>query len=256
MTTEPPIADRSLFVSGKYVIELSQSEEDIRKAQSLRYQVFNIELDEGLDTSHNQQLDIDKYDSQCDHLLVIERETNQVIGTYRMQTYNQAQSYHGFYTAEEFYLDGLPQEILKNGVEVGRACIQQKHRNGRVLYLLWRGIAEYMKRKSCRYLFGCCSLSNTNPQEGWLAMDYLKHNNHLHNDYCLDVKESYICPKVDRDANSWQEVTLPQLFRLYLDLGAKVLSAPALDTEFKTIDFLVLVDIEKLDERTRVLFFK
>lgn len=237
-------------------MELAQSDQEVRKAQSLRYQVFNIELDEGLEASHPRQLDIDKYDPQCDHLLVIERKNRQVIGTYRMQTYEKAQRHHGFYTEDEFVMDGLPHEILENAVEVGRACIHQDHRNGRVLYLLWRGIAEYMKRTSSRYLFGCCSLSSTDPKEGWIAMDYLKHYHHLHPKYHLRAKQTYFCPETDRNADDWKEMTLPQLFRLYLNLGAKVLSEPAIDAEFKTIDFLVLVDTQKLDEQTRVLFFK
>lgn len=252
----PLTNDESLVISGKYLVELAQSQQEVRKAQSLRYQIFNIELDEGLEASHTRQLDIDKYDPQCDHLLVVDRKTEQVIGTYRMQTYEKAQNHHGFYTEDEFVMDGLPKEILEKAVEVGRACIHQDHRNGRVLYLLWRGIAEYMKQTSTRYLFGCCSLSTTDPEEGWIAMDYLQNNNYLHNLYYLAARPAYICPETDRNPIAWQETSLPQLFRLYLDLGAKVLSEPAIDGEFKTIDFLVLVDTHKLDERTRVLFFK
>ena len=53
-----------------------------------------------------------------------------------------------------------------------------------------------------------------------------------------------------------QDIKLPQLFRLYIDVGAKICSPPALDKAFKTIDFLVLLDIDELTEQTRTLFFK
>ncbi len=87
-------------------------------------------------------------------------------------------------------------------------------------------------------------------------MDYLRHNDHLHGDYHLDTTSKFECPKVERDEDAWQNVKLPQLFRLYIDLGAKTLSKPALDNEFKTIDYLIIVDIKQLDERSKTLFFK
>ncbi|SHF86698.1 ornithine-acyl[acyl carrier protein] N-acyltransferase [Fodinibius roseus] len=247
----------SLFISNRYAVRLAKTEEDIRKAQALRYSIFNIELGEGLESSHSNRLDVDRYDAQCDHLLVVDRKTEQIIGTYRMQDYQKARQQHGFYTAEEFTLSELPEEMLSESVEVGRACIHKDHRNGRVLYLLWRGIAEYIKMKSARYLIGCCSINSTDPGEGWAVMDYLVHNNHVHETYTLVPTPVFDCPKRNYDTGETQhEVELPQLFRLYLSLGAKVLSNPALDSSFKTIDYLIIVDITKLDEQTRTLFFK
>lgn len=248
--------DQTLITSNKYSVELAKTEYELRQAQSLRYKVFNVELEEGLERSHNHQLDVDKYDAQCDHLLVRERKTDTVIGTYRMQTHAQAQNHHGFYTADEFQMAEIPQEVLKNSVEVGRACIHRDHRNGRVLYLLWRGIAKYMQTYNARYLLGCCSLKSTDPKQGWIMMDYLQHNGHIHSQYRIRATADYNCPPADRQPDAWKRVEPPQLFRLYLDLGAKVLSKPALDKDFKTIDYLIIVDVEELDEQTRALFFK
>lgn len=235
---------------------MADTKEDLRNAQSLRYEVFNLELGEGLESSHENELDIDKYDFQCHHLLVIERSSDSVIGTYRLQTYPRAQKNNGFYTADEFQLSKLPDDLLQHSVEVGRACIHKEHRNGRVLFLLWRGIAEYMKITESRYLFGCCSITSTDPAEGWTVMDYLREKGHLHEQYSLDTKGEFECPEVEYDPEGWREVKLPQLFRLYIDLGAKVLSKPALDKNFKTIDFLILVDINELDERSKALFLR
>lgn len=245
-----------LLSSNKYKVRFAESEEDLRAAQSLRFEVFNLELGEGLEKSHEDELDSDKYDQQCDHLIVIDRGSDNVIGTYRMQTFNSARKHHGFYTADEFDIESLPEDVLNKSVEVGRACIAKEHRNGRVLYLLWRGIAEYLKLTSSRYLFGCCSITSTNPKDGWIVMDYLRHNGHIHDNYNLDTTSKFDCPEVERDEDAWKNVKLPQLFRLYIDLGAKTLSKPALDNAFKTIDYLIIVDIEELDERSRTLFFR
>jgi putative hemolysin len=245
-----------ILANNKYNVRFAKTDEDLRAAQSLRYRVFNLELGEGLASSHEDELDSDEYDDQCDHLLVIERESEKVIGTYRMQTYEIARKHHGFYTENEFNIYTLPDKILDKSVELGRACIAKAHRNGRVLFLLWKGIAEYMKLTSTRYLFGCCSLTSTNPKDGWVVMDYLRHEGHMHEEYYLDTTPEFNCPESERDDDAWENVKLPKLFRLYIDLGAETLSKPALDSNFKTIDFLIIVDTKKLDERTKTLFFK
>lgn len=246
----------NLITNNKYVVRFAQTEEDLEAAQRLRFEVFNIELGEGLESSFEYQRDIDPYDDQCHHLMVIERSSENVIGTYRMQTYRIAQRAKGFYTEGEYKISDLPDEILKNSIEVGRACIQREHRNGRVLYLLWRGLARYMMHTETRYLFGCCSLTSQDETEAWQVMQYLRHKNYLHPHLRTETKPDYECEAVDVDPNAWKDIKLPQLFRLYMDLGAKVCSPPALDQEFKTIDYLVILDVESLDERTQMLFFK
>lgn len=245
-----------LLISNRYLVRLAETDEDIKKAQALRYRVFNLELGEGLSSSEENQLDADKYDSQCDHLLVIDRNDKQIIGTYRMQTYKRATNHEGLYTSDEFDVGDVPETVLQRSVEVGRACIDRDHRNGRVLYLLWRGLAKYLNMTDSRYLFGCCSITSQDPQEAWVVMDYLEQNNYLHEDFKLETKEGYRCVEVERDKEAWKSITLPQLFRLYMSLGAKVLSKPAIDREFKTIDYLVMLDIQNLDERSRMLFFQ
>jgi putative hemolysin len=246
----------SNFLStNKYEVQFAQNEDDLSAAQRLRYEVFNVELGEGLKASGETRRDEDIYDDQCDHLLVIFRQTGAVIGTYRMQTFFNARRNNGLYTAKEFNLSTLPDQLLQSSVEVGRACISAEHRNGRVLFLLWRGLAKYMMRNEKRYLFGCCSLTSQSPQEAWNVMKYLEMHHHVHDKFLLDTTANFECPKKEPESEKVDQISLPQLFRLYMDLGAKVCSHPAMDREFKTIDYLVLLDVKKLDERTRMLCF-
>ncbi len=247
--------EEDLISNNRYLVRFAQSKEDLQKAQRLRYRVFNIELGEGLNGSHQLQLDVDKYDDQCHHLMVIERAENEVIGTYRMQTYESAAGNNGYYTANEFNISALPDTILKQSVEVGRACIDAQHRNGRVLFFLWRGLAKYMTYFNKRYLLGCCSLTSQSPQEAWNVQQYLINHGHLHKNLQVETQQEYHCARKEPNKEAIAHIILPKLFRLYMDLGAKVCSPPALDAEFKTIDYLVLLDIESLDERARLLFF-
>lgn len=133
-----------------------------------------------------------------------------MIGTYRMQTYEMAAAANGFYSAAEFDLTRLPEEIIKNSVEVGRACIAEAHRNGRVLFLLWRGLAVYMMLTKKRYLFGCCSLTSQNPQEGKQVMDYLQANGHVHPDLQVLPQSDFVCYQDDLVLQQECSVKIPR----------------------------------------------
>jgi len=43
---------------------------------------------------------------------------------------------------------------------------------------------------------------------------------------------------------------VPKLLMAYLSIGAKICGPPAIDREFKTIDFLTLLDLDSLPAST------
>lgn len=65
----------------------------------------------------------------------------------------------------------------------------------------------------------------------------------------------FACETDGLNLDASEGAKLPRLFRTYLRSGAKVCSSPAIDRQFKTIDFLALFDIAEMDERTAKLFF-
>ena len=81
-----------------YKTRFAANADDIRAAQSLRFAVFNIELNEGLEASHATGLDSDPFDDVCDHLLVEHQPTGQIVGTYRLQTGVVAAARLGYYS--------------------------------------------------------------------------------------------------------------------------------------------------------------
>jgi len=251
------ILSEDILKNNRYTIRFARNREEITAALRLRFNVFNLELGEGLQESYKSKMDLDKYDDQCNHLIVIENDSGKVIGTYRMQSSDQALKGEGFYTSDEFYLNQLPDRILKNAVELGRACIAKEHRSGRVLYMLWRGMAAYVQAMKKRYLFGCCSVTSQDPYLGCSIETYLRENNYYHSKYYVDVKKEFACKTLDEKSINKIESTdeLPTLFKLYLELGTLVCSPPALDKNFKTIDFLILLDICRLNEKSKALFF-
>lgn len=244
------------IAEGRYTARFARTPEEIDAALRLRFEVFNLELHEGLESSYITERDEDEFDQTCHHLIVLERATNNVIGTYRLRTLEMARLAHGFYSETEFNLSLLPAEVIGKAVEIGRACIDRNHRNSRVLFLLWKGLALYTTFMNKRYLFGCCSLTSQDCTEGQRALFQLQRDGHLHDTLRVAPRPEFACGENDFHSQAIdEELELPRLFGTYLRIGAKVCGEPVIDREFKTIDFFVIVDKTTIDERYFEMFF-
>ena len=235
---------------GFHIRFLKGDSPDLDAVLRLRYRVFNLELQEGLLRSHLSGKDEDGFDRYCDHLVICENRTGVPVGTYRLQTFEMAQANIGFYSAAEFDFTRFPNAYLKNGIEIGRACIAKEHRNVKVLFLLWKGLVKYLEMKGKRYLFGCTSLTEQDPREGWHAFDYLSTHGYLHPEIFLGVCPDFECGEPLEAPYPLKKKTIPRLLKAYLNFGARICSEPAVDRAFGTIDFLTLLDIDDLDEKT------
>ncbi len=246
VTTDPVLAETSLFR-----VSLAQTTQDLEECQRLRYLVFNLELGEGLSTSERSGLDIDPFDSFCDHLMVRDLETSKLVGTYRLQTGETAAQNLGYYGNQLF--DFTPYDpVRKEVLELGRACVHVDFRNTLVLHSLWKGLAIYATRTESRYLLGCNSISSQDENFGAAMYESLKTK------YLVEPRLRTM-PQPDcccHPTGAPVEITRPpRLFRAYLDISARVCGPPAIDREFKTIDFLTLIDLGHLPVRVRTRFF-
>jgi putative hemolysin len=230
---------------GRYSLRFARTEAELDALLRLRFEVFNVELGEGLAESWSSARDVDEFDALCHHMIVVDRASGAVIGTYRLQTSEMAAAGAGFYSAREFGLDGLPESVRGAAVELGRACIAREHRSSRALILLWRGLAAYLRWNHKRYLFGCCSLTSQSPAEGWAVHDELAARAALHPSLRVEPLPALACTRGEA-LPSLPDGGVPALFDMYLRMGARVVSAPALDRAFGTIDYLVLFDVEDL----------
>ncbi|MGE0554204.1 MAG: GNAT family N-acetyltransferase [Gemmatimonadales bacterium] len=259
-TAAYPIAQASLpgdeVEAGSYLVRFARESSDLDALLRLRYQVFNLELGEGLDSSHLSGRDEDELDARFHHLLIVSRKTDEVVGTYRMQTGEMARSGAGFYSDQEFDLSLLPDAVVADAVEIGRACVAREHRNGRVLHLLWRGLALYLTWNRKRYLFGCCSVNSQDPEVGLAVHAHLETIDAVHRDVRVMPRPGYECRRVGPPTASPPASHVPALFQTYLALGAKACGPPAIDRDFKTIDWLVMLDVGRIDPATHRAFFR
>lgn len=207
-------------------------------SQALRFEVFNLELNEGLSASYERGLDEDPFDAVCDHLVVEDQSSGAIVGTYRLQTGSRAGNALGYYSEREF--DFTPYEPLRpRMLELGRACIHREHRNFTVLNLLWRGIAQYASEHGARYLIGCSSITSQDPATGSAAWRRLQA--HLVSEGLRTRPTAGFACELAVEAPDAPRI--PRLLSAYLALGAGICGPPAIDREFRTIDFLTLLDL-------------
>lgn len=260
--------------AGRYRLRLAETVEDRNAACRLRFKVFNIELGEGLEISYETGLDQDRFDTVCEHLLVEDKSSRRIVGTYRMQSGTTAGHNLGYYSEQEFSFatyEPLRAEIL----ELGRASIDREHRTPEVLTLLWRGIAQYANDMGLRYLIGCSSLNSNDPAEGWQMYRQLE-SYRVPPEFETAPSQEYACPIEQQGADAQtlpctrdrsfarpaaetlssnaHLVQVPKLLKTYLAIGARIAAPPAWDREFRTIDFLTLLDLRLLSSAARNRF--
>ncbi|MFH9470519.1 GNAT family N-acetyltransferase [Streptomyces clavifer] len=230
-----------------YRVSLATGPEDVRAAQRLRHQVFAGELGARLD-SLEPGLDSDAFDAHCDHLLVREAATGDVVATYRLLPPEGARLAGGLYAEGEFDLSRLA-PIRDDLVEVGRSCVHPAHRDGAVIALIWAGLARYMERTGHNWLAGCCSV----PLADGGALAATSWNTvRTHN---LAPEEYWVAPHRLWDTTGHPgggpggRAALPPLLRGYLRLGAWVCGAPAHDPDFDVADLYVLLSMRRADPR-------
>ncbi len=249
------VAPSVLLETGQFMVKLAETQEEVDKALRLRYEVFNLEQGKGLEECKGKGIDSDEFDEFCLHLMVIEKATGRAIGTYRVHLGSIANTAKGFYSAREYDISGL-REIANYCMELGRSCVSPKYRTGAIVGLMWGGIGELLNRADLRFMLGCVSLEEVNPAAGWALYRYFTRKHLMSEILTSSPRKEYVlrnAPEQDIQRLLSDEAALkkfiPPLFKGYLRLGCRICGEPVMDCEFGTIDFLVIVDKQKVPER-------
>ncbi|MFD9138612.1 GNAT family N-acetyltransferase [Streptomyces bottropensis] len=228
----------------RYTVTLARGEEDVRAAQRLRHDVFAGEMG-ALLAGPQPGLDADSFDAYCDHLLVRDTLTGEVVGTYRLLPPERAAVAGRLYSESEFDLGALD-ALRPSLVEVGRSCVHPDHRDGTVIGLIWAGIARYMVQGGHEWLAGCCSIPLGDG--GALATgtwDRVRGRNLAPEEFRVRP----LLPWVPKEGAAQGRTELPPLLRGYLRLGAWVCGEPAHDPDFGVADLYVLLSMRRVDAR-------
>lgn len=250
VTTASPVAIRT----ERLLVRQATSHRDIEEALRLRFEVFNVELSEGLQKSWENGQDIDQYDPLCDHMVVVDSFSDRIVGTYRLLPGSRVEGGVGYYSETEFEMSAF-RALCGNKLELGRACVHRDFRGSTVLNLMWAGIAQYVELHDIHYLFGCGSIHSINPKTISAIHAYLQR--HM-TDKRLRVTPLKRVPGFKHvDSFDKQEISgkIPPLLLAYLRLGAQIAGEPALDEQFGVTDFLVVLERLKLVERFNKRYF-
>jgi len=240
------------------VVKLADRDDERQQVWRLRYDAFIVEA--GLaDHGHERGIDQDRFDDWCDHLIVKEQETGRVVGTYRLMPGKKAQTNGGFYSETLF---DLTQSLLPRTkmLELGRSCVDPAYRNGRVIQLLWEGIADYVSEHEYDYLVGCASLRGIEPERLRRIHALLHRHSFLTDSYAVYPRPE--CRRVElwpvQAEESLKELhrLLPPLMKGYLWLGAKLARDPAYDPLLASTDYFVVLEQQKITEKYRRRFIE
>ena len=238
----------------RYTLLLSTDSALIDAAQRLRHDVFTSEPGFTL-TGAADGRDADRFDEYCDHLLVREDNSGELVGCYRMLPPPGAIAARGLYTATEFDVQGLD-SLRPSLVEMGRAVVREDHRNGGVVLLMWAGILAYLDRCGYDYVTGCVSVPVAGADKDAPGSqirgirDFVRRRHAAPAEYTV-----YPYRPVTVDGNPLDHidpparVAVPPLMRGYLRLGAQVCGDPAHDPDFGVGDFPALLDKRQADIR-------
>jgi putative hemolysin len=228
-------------------------QDEVRAAQRLRFDVFAGEMGARLNTRIPGH-DVDLFDNYCEHLIVRDQLTQQVIGTYRVLTPVQAKRVGSTYSDTEFDLTRL-RSLRERMVELGRSCVHKDYRHGGVIMALWGALAEFMVRNQLDTMIGCASVPmlHNGIVSGDAAASIWRQVQATH----LAPIEYHVRPRLPlpiAQLDSTLDVEPPALIKGYLRLGAKVLGAPAWDPDFNSADLPMLMRIADLPARYRKHF--
>jgi putative hemolysin len=226
----------------RLTVGLARTGSLVEDAQRLRYKVFAEEL--GAQINSDAGLDADEFDAHCEHIVVRDRDTLRVVGTYRVLPPHRARAIGRLYSESEFDLRRLD-HLRPTMIEVGRSCVHRDYRSGPAIMLLWAALARYMKMHGYRYLIGCAS---TPLADGGLQAAFVRASVQRH----LTPPEYRVFPRLPFPHEHITRATrgeLPPLIKGYLRLGAQVCGEPAWDAAFNTADFPVLLALDRLDRR-------
>jgi putative hemolysin len=223
-------------------VAIATTDDEILEAQRLRYRVFAGELGAKL-TTRIPGVDQDLYDVYCDHLIVRDDDSAEIVGTYRILPPTHARKV-GYYSENEFDLTRL-QHLRPRLVEIGRSCVHPDYRTGATITLLWAGLSRYMLENGYDYLVGCASISMA---DGGHAAASIFAGLAAHMSP-LEYRVFPRCPLPLEALRSDAPAEVPPLIKGYLRAGAWVCGEPAWDPDFNTADLPILMPMSRVDDR-------
>ena len=243
-----------------FEVRLARDADDLRAAQSLRYDVFVEELGgSGAMVDHDARLERDEFDAHADHLLLFDhaRKGAPVVGVYRLIRDDQADRFGRFYSETEYDLSVL-RRSGRRLLELGRSCLHADYRGGSAMYELWNGLADYVQAHRVDLLFGTASFHGTDAGRLAPALSLLHHRHLAPPELRARARPDHfqsmnLMAEDDIDRLAAMK-SVPALIKAYLRLGGTVGEGAWIDHAFNTTDVLLIMDTARLNKTRRAIY--
>ena len=241
-----------------FTVKIAETEDELRAAQALRYDVFVRELGGGGEmVDHEQGLERDRFDPFFDHMIVSDTATGQVVGVYRLLRDDQARAAGQFYSEDEYDLSVLKASGRKL-LELGRSCLHPEYRGGTAMFHLWTALADYVAEHGVEILFGTASFHGTDIAELAQPLAMLHYNHLAPPELRVRAQPGHFQPMdlvpEDRLDRRRAMLQVPALIKAYLRLGGFVGEGAFVDHAFNTTDVCLILDTARMNDRQRRIY--
>lgn len=238
-----------IFIGGRYKARLAEAPGDVISCQQMRHMTFMASR--GLsDNPDVNGLDVDEFDAHCNHMMVEDTRSGQLVCCFRMMPLESGAEIGRTYSAKYYDLEAL-RSYQGPLVEMGRFCIHPAWKDPAILRVAWSAMTKFVDDNKVEMLFGCSSF------EGVDADDYA--------DAFALLSEKHIAPKRWLPRVKAPKVVLfgrkfrlrapnmklalgrmPPLLRTYLVMGGWVSDHAVVDNELNTLHVFTGVEISRV----------
>ena len=226
---------------GRYRARYASSQIDVLAAQSLRYQCFNL--------SNKDEIDVDDFDTLCQHVLIENLETEKLICCYRILSFESGKNISSSYSSQ-FYDLKVIESFTEPMIEVGRFCIDPEVNDPSVVLTAWAALAQIVDHNQTEFLFGCSSFEGIEKEkyfdsfallrDRYMAPDHWRPKIKAAQVFCYSKDLIY---KVDKKKAL---LNMPPLLKTYLSMGAWVSDHAVVDLNMKTLHLFTGMEISKI----------
>ncbi len=234
--------------TGRYTARFASDAADVRAAQRLRHRCFR----------GGEGLDADAFDPLCEHVLVEECASGQLVCTYRLLPLDNGNAVDRSYSAQFYDLSAL-HDICGRIVEMGRFCIDPAFKDPDILRLAWAEMTRYVDKHNVELLFGCSSFTGTEADTYTDAFALLKDRHLAPKRRLPKIKAPRVFRfgarlRLKKPDPKQARLRMPPLLRTYLAMGGWVSDHAVVDNDLNTLHVFTGLEINAIPaSRKRLL---
>ncbi len=235
----------------KYSLRLAETEYDLRRAQAMRAGQFGAKVVRRI-------LDADAFDANYQHVLITERETDEIYACFRFMHFKDGSDVDQSYSSQFYDLQRLI-TYRKPMLEVGRFCLKGGIQDQDLLRIAWAYLTSYVDRHDIAFLFGCSSFDGVDNAKYTDAFALLKEHYLAPERWKPQVKAGEVFEfakqlKCYKPALRSANQNIPPLLRTYLGMGGWVSDHAVVDRALGTLHVFTGLEVDAIPASRARLF--